>query len=211
MKRTIVLLAGLAWGGLAAAEEPAAPVRSGPAAVEASEEVGALLAGGRNCLQEGRWMEAVALFEKARVLKPGSQEAEFGLSAALMELKRYNEALPMLEQLAKSVPESPMVKNNLAWVLIHVKGDTAGNAARAVRLARSALLDVPSDINVWNTLGEAYYAAGQYDKALKAGQSGLQLSLLAGITNSPCRSLVARSRDALGKAGAAEAGTLQPE
>jgi hypothetical protein len=67
-------------------------------------------------------------------------------------------------------------------------------------LARGALLDVPSDFSIWNTLGEAYYATGQFEKGLSAAQSGLRLSLLAGVTNTPCRELVVRCRKAAGAA-----------
>jgi Flp pilus assembly protein TadD len=167
---------------------------------EGTEEVGILLASGRENLIGGKYTEAVALFEKARTLDPTNQEAAFGLSAAFIETKRYEEAVPLLEVLNKSVPDNPMVKNNLAWALIHVKGPIPGGAGRAVKLARSALIDVPSDYSIWNTLGEAYYAAGDFEKALRAAQSGLRLSALAGITNSPCRELVSRCRKAAGAA-----------
>lgn len=213
MKMKTSLLVWVACGLVASADEtnsaPAKQEGAGVApVVDVSDEVITLLASGKNCLREERWTEAVALFEKARALQPSNNEAVFGLSAALIEMKRYDEALPMLEALAKAVPESPMVKNNLAWALLHAREGAAANAPRAIKLARSALLDVPSDFNIWNTLGEAYYAAGQFDKALKAAQSGLKLSTLAGVTNSPCRGLVARSRKA---AGAAALDDINPD
>lgn len=202
--------AGCMMAGEGVATTP--PVRvDTPAAsskVDVTSEVGTLLASGRECLVGGKWTEAMALFEKARSLDPVSNEAAFGLGAAYIELKRYDEALPLLEKLAKDVPDNPMVKNNLAWVLLHIKGQSSVNATRAVKLARAALLDVPSDYSVWNTLGEAYYSAGQYDKALRAAQSGLRLSMLAGATNSPCRELFARCRKA---AGAASLDTSDPD
>lgn len=172
-----------------------------PVQTDVALEVSTLLMSGRNCLNDAKWTEAVALFEKARALQPSNNEAAFGLSAAYIEMKRFNDALPLLEMLAKAVPDSPMVKNNLAWVLLHVKDASGANTARAVKLARAAILDVPSDYSVWNTLGEAYYAAGKFDKALRAAESGLRLGLLAGVTNSPCRELVGRCRKAATAAG----------
>ena len=159
-----------------------------------------LLSSGRECLMNGKMTEAQALFEKACSLEPTNNEAAFGLSAAYLELKKFEQALPLLEKLNREVPDSPMVKNNLAWALLKVKDSTPANAARAVKLARGALLDVPSDYSIWSTLGEAYYATGQFEKGLSAAQSGLRLSLLAGVTNSPCRDLVARCRKAAGAA-----------
>jgi len=211
MKLTRVMLVWLA-GCLAASAQGTstvpAKVEAVPAVPDNSDEVSTLLASGRNCLMEGKWPEAVALLEKARLLQPANGEAAFGLSAAFIELKRYEDALPLLESLARTAPDNPMVKNNLAWVLLHVKNGAADNQARAIKLARSALMAVPSDYAIWNTLGEAYYASGQFEKAMKAAQSGLRLSLLAGVTNSPCRELVARSRKA---AGAAVLGELESE
>lgn len=164
-----------------------------------SGEVADLVSSGRDCLMNGKMTEALALFEKACTLDPTHQEAAFGLSAAYLELKRFDLALPMLEKLNKTV-DSPMVKNNLAWALLKATDPKPENATRAVKLARSALLDVPSDYSIWNTLGEAYYATGQFEKGLSAAQSGWRLSQLAGMTNSPCRELVVRCRKAAGAA-----------
>lgn len=190
------------------AEETSAPPARVEIPGEVALEVGTLLASGRGNLADSKWIEAATLFEKARQLQPSNNEAAFGLSAAYMELKRYKDALPLLEKLVKEVPDSPLVKNNLAWVLLHVQNGDASNAERAVKLARAAILDVPSDYSVWHTLGEAYYATGIYDKALKAAESGLRLSVLAGVTNSPCRELVARCHKAL--SGQDESDSLHP-
>lgn len=172
---------------------------STPVVVE-SGEMADLLSSGRGNLMDGKLNEALALFEKAFRLDPASQEAAFGLSATCLELKRYEQALPLLERLYAEVPDNPMVKNNLAWALLQIKDTSSGKAARAVKLARSALLDVPSDYSIWNTLGEAYYATGQFERGLSAAQSGLRLCVLAGVTNSPCRELAVRCRKAAGAA-----------
>ncbi len=188
-----IWLAGVLVAGAEGTSTPSAVV---------SGEVADLLSSGRECLINGKMTEAQALFEKACSLDPTNNEGAFGLSAAYIELKRYDRALPLLEKLNRDVPDNPMVKNNLAWALLNIKEASPENAARAVKLARSALLDVPSDYAIWNTLGEAYYAAGQFEKGLSAAQSGLRLSQLAGITNSPCRDLVMRCRKAVGAASA---------
>jgi tetratricopeptide (TPR) repeat protein len=183
----MVLLAGVVGSR---AEQTSTPV-------SVAAEVVDLLSSGRDCLMKGKLTESQALFEKACSLDPANNEAIFGLSATFIEMQRYEKALPLLEKLNKDVPDNPMVKNNLAWTLLKSKDVTPETAARAVKLARAALLDVPSDFSVWNTLGEAYYATGQYEKGLSAAQSGLRLSVLAGLTNSPCRELVVRCRKAV--------------
>lgn len=187
----LAVFLGLASGLQAADVVPDAPAKA--------NEVAVLVRSGRECLMAGKWTEAVALFEKARALDPSSDEATFGLSSAYLGLKRYEEALPLLEALQKKVPDHPTVRNNLAWALLNAKGAGEGSAERAIKLSRAALMDVPSDPSIWNTLGEAYLAAGKVDKALSAARSGLRLSELAGETNSPCRELVERCRKAGGK------------
>jgi len=211
-----VLLAGCVTTGANGTSSP--PEQTEAAAITApadhSAEAGTLVISGRNFLMGGKFTEAVALLEKAHSLQPANIEACFFLSSAYVELKRYGEALPMLEDLLLKLPDNPMVKNNLAWSLLHTKEKSGQNPARAIKLARTALLAVPSDsdyaASIWNTLGEAYYAAGRFDKALQAAQSGLSLNLLAGVTNSPCRELVSRSRKAASAASLDDGDSKRP-
>jgi tetratricopeptide (TPR) repeat protein len=173
--------------------------------------VPSLLASGRQALGAGKWAEAVALFEKVQRVDPANDEAVFGLSAAFIELDRLAEALPLLERLIKVAPENPMVKNNLAWVYVKSKDAAVRNPGKAVKLARAAVLDLPSDYSIWNTLAEAYLADGKYDRALRAAESALRLSRLAGVTNTVAsRDLVSRCRKAAGTSAAPPADDEQP-
>ena len=189
------------------AEGPAAVTSNIPAAASASAaataaDVASLLSSGRQFLNEGKWTEAAALFEKVRSLDPANQEAAFGLSATYIENGRLEEALPLLERLSKEAPDNPMVKNNLAWVYVKAKDPAVRNPEKAVVLAREAVLDVPADYSVWNTLAEAYYAAGKYDLAARRAKIALQLSQAAGVTNDvPFRELIERCQSAAGAKG----------
>ncbi len=202
MKRWIVL--GVVAGLLTRAG--AAPDPVGKAEMKASSpaEVQSLLSSGRQALLDSKWAEAVALFEKVRKLDPANHEAEFGLSAAFIESGRFAEALPLLETLRKVVPDNPMVMNNLAWVYVKAEDPKMRNPAKAVKLAREALIELPADSSIWNTLAEAYYAAGRFDAALRAAESVLRLNRLAGEPDTAAsRELVARCRRA-GKETAVE-------
>jgi tetratricopeptide (TPR) repeat protein len=206
----VVAVLGVAgcWGAGAGEATSAPPVT---VEVAAGGEALQLLEAGREALKAGRWVEAAALYEKARTMEPDNREAAFGLSAAYMELQRFPEAYPLLERLHEDVPDDPMVKNNLAWVCVKAKEPALRDPARAIRLAREAVLDVPADASVWNTLGEAYYAAGQFEKALRAARSALSLGLLAGSPNvAASRELVARCRRAVGASSLEDAGEDHP-
>ena len=186
----------------AAPTEKKLPAAEAKASTGAAAEVQDLLAGGREALASGKWTGAVALFEKALKLDSTCAEAMFGLGTAYIELDRFAEALPFMERLAKDVPDNPMVKNNLAWIYVKAKEAAIRNPAKAIKLSRAAVLDVPADYSVWNTLAEAYYADGKYERAVRAAQSALRLSQLAGVTNDvPYRELVARCRKAAGDKG----------
>lgn len=188
-------------GAGAAAPQPAAvpAAASGAGSTATAAEIASLLESGRVFLKEGKWAEAAALFEKVRAADPGHQEAAFGLSAALIETDRLPEALPMLERLYREVPDNSMVKNNLAWVYAKAKDPAVRNPEKAVKLAREAVLDVPADVSVWNTLAEAYFACGKFDRAVRAAESALRLNMLAGVTNvAPSRELVLRCKRAAG-------------
>lgn len=201
----VVLAAGvsLAQGTAAPSAQAIAPQAQVAApAAKPTGEVNDLLVSGRQDLQDMKWVEAAALFEKALKLESTSQEAMFGLAAADIQLEKYAEALPLLLSLQQQHPESPMVKNNLAWVYAKSKDPAVRNLKLAIKLAREAVLDQPSDYSVWNTLAEAYYANGQYDRALRSAQSALRLSQMAGVTNAASsRELVARCRKAADESG----------
>lgn len=203
MKRMAMVMAVVvATGMLARGQATNAPAEEAPAvkAPAPSSEVSDLLSGGRASLQSEKWTEAVALFEKALKLDPGSQEAMFGLSAAYIQMEKLGDALPLLLTLNRQLPQNPMVKNNLAWIYLKSKDPAVKDTGKAIKMARDAVLDVPSDYSIWNTLAESYYAGGQFDRALRAAQSALRLSQLAGVTNAASRELVARCRKAAGAA-----------
>ncbi len=211
MRRLAVVMMGMAvlWTrGVVAAEEalPGGTAAEKPAMVADDGEARSLLTSGRALLAEGKIPEAVAILEKARKLEPQSNEAGFLLSAAYIEQGRFEDALPMLELLQKAMPDNPMIKNNLAWVYVKIKDPAIKNPGKAVKLARSAVIDAPSDYLIWNTLSEAYYAEGRYDRALRAAQSALRLSVLAGVTNTVAgKDLVARCRRAAGETASSAA------
>jgi tetratricopeptide (TPR) repeat protein len=198
----VVMMVAMLWTRGVVAEEatPGETAAKPPATVAGEGESRALLTSGRELLSKGKIPEAVAILEKARLLEPKSNEAGFLLSAAYIEQGRFEDALPMLESLQKAMPDNPMIKNNLAWVYVKIKDPAIKNPAKAVKLARSAVIDAPSDYLIWNTLSEAYYAEGRYDRALRAAQSALRLSVLAGVTNTVAgKDLVARCRRAAGE------------
>jgi predicted Zn-dependent protease len=183
---------------------PAVTPRPAASAVEVQK----LVTGGKDFLGDEKWSEAAALFEKARSLDPENIEACFGLGTAYSQLDRFEEAAPLLERVLKASPDSPVVKNNLAWVYAKATDPAVRNPEKAIRLCRDAVLAVPADFNVWSTLAESYYAAGNYERARRSARNAWHLSQLAGATNAvPLQELLERCEKAeqRGPAPAAQA------
>ncbi len=154
-------------------------------AAGATGEVARLLASGRAALQQGSASNALAVYRKALALDAGNRDAKYGVSMAYIAMERYQESLTILDALSRQYPEDYLLKNNEAWLLATAKDPNFRNPARAVNLAREALLIAPSDPHVWSTLAEAHYVAGSYDQALKAAVEMMRLAEQQGGPNGP--------------------------
>ena len=65
--------------------------------------------------------------------------------------------------------------NNLAWLLATCPNTELRDPPEALRLARRAVEVEPQQGNFWNTLGVAFYRAGELDDAKKALEKSLEL------------------------------------
>jgi uncharacterized Ntn-hydrolase superfamily protein len=71
-------------------------------------------------------------------------------------------ALPIIDRVLAANPDNADYYNNFAWYLAAARREPA----KAVELALRAHELAPDDVNVWDTVAEAYYAAGDYEQAL---------------------------------------------
>jgi tetratricopeptide (TPR) repeat protein len=86
---------------------------------------------------------------------------------------------------AESVPKTSMgrgyssliaeANNNLAWLLATCPNTELRDPPEALRLARRAVEVEPQQGNFWNTLGVAFYRAGELDHAKQALEKSLEL------------------------------------
>jgi tetratricopeptide (TPR) repeat protein len=87
----------------AAPDHPAPP--SGPASEAAREQARGLLRQGNEKLEQGLYLEALGLFERANALFP-SPKLEFNIAQTLNELGRFVEALERYERFVRDVKAS---------------------------------------------------------------------------------------------------------
>lgn len=108
---------------------------------------------GLACWMEKRWQEAIAAYDEAhRVAHAPPGRARW------FDVDKANS------------------KNSLAWALSICPESKHRDPARAVGLAKGAVLLSPKTGAFWNTLGVAYYRAGQWKEAIAALEESMKLS-----------------------------------
>jgi predicted O-linked N-acetylglucosamine transferase (SPINDLY family) len=120
------------------------------AAFEANpDHAAAALGAGRSLLRLGETQRALDLLREAYRLRP-DVDAGFNLACALLEAECFEDAAPLLRDLAARSDEIA-IANNLALAL-HKTGDVVG----AVATLHAALRRRPENANAWNTLGSIF-------------------------------------------------------
>ena len=142
-------------------------------------------------LAQSRYAEAQKLFEevveiKARTLgrdHPDTLLSINNLAAMLMNLGHLDEARKLLEEaiernrerLGPNHPETLKSIGSLAWTLVVSADPKLRDPARGIELAKEVTDKAPKDGNNWNTLGVAYYRAGDWKKALATLEKSAEL------------------------------------
>lgn len=116
----------------------------------------------------GNTAEAISLFKDALKTDPKSRNAWFGLATAYIQMNDYAMAEKVLLKLAEVHPKDAAIKNNIAWMYATAENPKFRNAREAVTWAREAVFLSPSSPELWSTLSQAHYLAGDYERAFKA-------------------------------------------
>lgn len=127
-------------------------------------------------LSRKHYRRALNAFERALMEAPDSKEARFGLSSLYIHLEEYEMAMSILQELKQDYPDDYSVNNNIAWLYATAKDPAVRDGQKAISYAREALVVAPGDYHVWNTLSEAYYVYGEYEKAMQAAQEARRIA-----------------------------------
>ena len=111
---------------------------------------------------------AINTYERILEIDPMNTKARYLVSTIYIGAKQYAKAEQMLISLIEEYPEDFQLKNNLAWQYATAEDPAYRDGQKAVELAQEAMVLAPKDHHVWSTLGEAYYANGEYEKAYRA-------------------------------------------
>ena len=118
-------------------------------------------------VQLGQPDAAMDLYESSLSIQP-AVEVRFELANLLRDQKRYAEAVEQYHRVLAEVP-SPVVLNNLAWLLATASDDQVRNGGEALQLAQRACEVTSNKVpKMLGTLAAAYAEQGDFRSARHA-------------------------------------------
>lgn len=105
----------------------------------------------------------IRIYQRGLKALPGNAYIGLPLAVALEEAGQYEAMITSLESLHKANPAIPQVTNNLAMAILDHRTDAA-SYQRALELARK--IESSNDPLLLDTVGWAYYRAGEYAQAV---------------------------------------------
>ena len=136
-----------------------------------------LLAEAATALSRGEYEKCQRLLTQAMERSPESSKVRFALGTYYVKRKQYTEAVKVLEALAEDDPRNFRVRNNLAWIYCTAEEESVRDPDKAIRMAQEALLITSDNYHVWSTLSESHYLAGNYQRAMRAAEEAVRLSV----------------------------------
>ena len=142
---------------------PPGPVAAkAPAPVEAPTPVERYYRKARSSHRQGRLERAVALYREVLRLAPRHTEARFNLASAYIDLRAFDKAAAIAEELHLQQPDSPQVLINLAIARIGLK--RYGEALQLLDRAQASPRASP--FTIWLHKGIACRGLGQLEAAV---------------------------------------------
>jgi len=115
-------------------------------------------------------------------VKPDDPSALFMIGTVLIELKGYEEAIAIFEELDARKLAGAGVNNNLGWIYCTAEDPKFRDGRKAEQYALKALFSgeaTAGDYHVWSTLAEARYIYGNYEGAFRAATQAFMLAQAA--------------------------------
>jgi tetratricopeptide (TPR) repeat protein len=119
------------------------------------------------------------------MLRPQYEQAHADLRQILLSLAREPDGLQRLREIAANAPDSPRMVDELAWLLATYPDSKSRDGTEAVRLAERACdlteRRIPA---LLDTLAAACAEAGDFPRAVAAGEEALRKAQAIGDTDS---------------------------
>jgi tetratricopeptide (TPR) repeat protein len=130
---------------------------------------------------KGDLVPAVQQLGYIMILRPDLEQAHAQLRQILLSLAKEPDGLQRLQEIAANAPDSPRMLDELAWLFATYPDSKSRDGTEAVRLAEHA-----SDLTerkvpaLLDTLAAAYAEAGDFSRAISAGEEALKKAGSAG-------------------------------
>lgn len=106
--------------------------------------------------------------------KPKNLAVLMAAAATYEKLEKYSKAIDLYEKVLLIDGSNPYYLNQFAWFLVTVSDTTFRDPQRAITLAENAVA-VKRSANILDTLAEAYYVAGSFQKAIETINEAIAL------------------------------------
>lgn len=124
-----------------------------------------------------KYTEAIKHFKEALVLKPDSAVMYDNIASAYQELGQIDQAVAYWTKALELKPKNIMFLNTLAWIHAACDIEELRNPTYAASLAKKACeLTKYKNPQVLDTLGAAYAAAGNFDKAIETSLKAIDIA-----------------------------------
>ena len=131
--------------------------------------------------QKGRADEAMAHCQQALEIRPNLAQAHIILGHILLQKGRDAEAMAQYQAVLQTEPDSPIVLNNIGWILATSPDANLRNGEQALRYAQRACAITENSVPALvSDLAAAYAEAGRYDEAVAAAQHACELATAGG-------------------------------
>jgi serine/threonine protein kinase/predicted Zn-dependent protease len=120
-----------------------------------------------------QYPQAFADFNRAIQVNPRNVNAWSMRAQFFKQVHRYDLALANYNRAFRLAP-TPVIKNNVAWLLATCPDARLRDPKRAVDLAASAVKTLPINADLWTTLGVARYTVGDWKGAALALKEALK-------------------------------------
>lgn len=128
-------------------------------------------------LRAGKSNEALEHLQTALRLNPNYPEAHNNLAIALSQKGQLRDAISEWNKTLGIDPNNLEAQCNLGWVLSTFPDSAIRDGARAIELTQRALrLSGGKNARIWRLAAAAYAEAGQFEEAIKAAQSGIEVA-----------------------------------
>jgi len=121
-------------------------------------------------------IHAEEILEAAIEKEPNDSELYELLGEAALLKKHYHKAIYAYYKSLKIAPDNPEILNNIAWLYATCEDKEIRNPKLALELAQKAA-ELESSHYILDTLAEAYYVNGYFEKAVRLAEEVMKMDL----------------------------------